>query len=935
MIKSPFKFLDSYTREDREIFFGRDQEITELYRKVFESKILLVYGVSGTGKSSLINCGLASRFDESDWLPLNVRRGSNIIESLNEAFNKQAIRPLKKNNSISEKLQSIYLDHFKPVYLIFDQFEELFIFGDKEERREFVQIVKTLTESDLQCRLIFVMREEYMAGVTEFETLIPTFFNNRVRIEKMSHINAIETIQKPCKVFNIKLEEGFAETLLEKLSPGSTDVELTFLQVFLDKIFRLAQEESATVKEMEQLTFTLSLLQRTGNVSDLLWSFLDDQISLMEDPDISMTVLKTFVSGKGTKRPANESETIDNVRSLGKKISQEKVTELLQTFVKLRVLKDKDDHGRYELRHDVLGEKIFEKFSLAEKELLEIRQMIENAYQYYLKRKILLNSDDLAYISNKDSLLNMNADLKRFLQESRKYQVALRKALKRLIAVSALALIILLTTIIYTISKKTKISNAYRYAFESITQFTKPVNRLCTAADAWTTNNSETSKGALFEAFNSMLKQPESDKNTDTIKSLYRKEFTPISSPIEFALCSNDNRYIYGYSRDSVIIWNKEGKIISKFKVGKSPIMNLIMSNNSEYIGGITLDSVLTVWDKDGEANFIKKIRYNPININQTFRFTKDNNILTLSNEHDAELLDVKGKCIQVFDHHKGSVNGLDASDDGRFIATASSDSTIGIWYLNSDKKLFEIYNTIGINHDTVWSVDFAPDSKYILSTSKDRSVRVTSINNDYVWGRRKYINFEDYNQISMYPTLAEFDRSGTGITVKSFESDYKKQNPFIFGIYYGIYEVDVTVDQIKKFDNLCFSPDKQNIVYVYGDETILASRQQFQVSHFSIFNNCRLLRLNGQKPFFSQDGKYIYTICDKHLESWFIDTETIYKIAMEYEKNGLAFFFNEGLLYLAIQLAPYQTATMLYVIGKSKIQEKRTSLHKSHIQRS
>ena len=131
-MKSPFKFLDSYTREDRAIFFGRDQEITELYRRVFESKMLLVYGISGTGKSSLVNCGLASRFDESDWLPVNVRRGNNIIDSLNDAFNKQALTPLKKNQSISEKLQSIYLDHFKPVYLLFDQFEELFIFGSEE-----------------------------------------------------------------------------------------------------------------------------------------------------------------------------------------------------------------------------------------------------------------------------------------------------------------------------------------------------------------------------------------------------------------------------------------------------------------------------------------------------------------------------------------------------------------------------------------------------------------------------------------------------------------------------------------------------------------------------------------------------------------------------------------------------------------------------------
>ena len=30
MSQSPFKFLDSYTKEDRDIFFGRDQEIEEL-----------------------------------------------------------------------------------------------------------------------------------------------------------------------------------------------------------------------------------------------------------------------------------------------------------------------------------------------------------------------------------------------------------------------------------------------------------------------------------------------------------------------------------------------------------------------------------------------------------------------------------------------------------------------------------------------------------------------------------------------------------------------------------------------------------------------------------------------------------------------------------------------------------------------------------------
>jgi hypothetical protein len=37
-MNSPFKFLDSYTKEDRDIFFGRDREIEELYQRIFESR---------------------------------------------------------------------------------------------------------------------------------------------------------------------------------------------------------------------------------------------------------------------------------------------------------------------------------------------------------------------------------------------------------------------------------------------------------------------------------------------------------------------------------------------------------------------------------------------------------------------------------------------------------------------------------------------------------------------------------------------------------------------------------------------------------------------------------------------------------------------------------------------------------------------------------
>ncbi len=461
-MKSPFKFLDSFTKEDKNIFFGRDNETEELYQKVFESKVLLVYGVSGTGKSSLVHCGLANKFQESDWLPINIRRGANINKSLlksiancqlqitnndetviaNEvrqsADNKQIATSAsgglamttKKKPSLKKQLKNLYLDHFKPIYLIFDQFEELFIFGSKSEREDFIQTVKTITESDINCKFMFVIREEYLAGITEFEKHLPEIMHNRIRLEKMTRNNAVHVIDGPCKVAEIEVEEGFSEALLNKLSPDSTEVELTYLQVYLDKLFK--QSPNA---------FTISLLQSFGDVKDLLGSFLDEQIAELDTPDEGLVILKAFVSTKGTKRQITEEEVQDYARTLGKNIDISQLKNLIQKFIALRILRDKDENNRYELRHDALAAKIYEKITLVEKELLEIRQFIENAYDNYRRRKILLSKTDLSYIAPYEDKIYLGNNLNEFLNKSKR-EVEKKKRRKRVV-VSIAAIVLL------------------------------------------------------------------------------------------------------------------------------------------------------------------------------------------------------------------------------------------------------------------------------------------------------------------------------------------------------------------------------------------------------------------------------------------------------------------------------------------------------------
>ena len=54
MAQSPFKLFEPYSSNDKNIFFGRDAEIYALYSLLQQTRLVLIYGASGTGKTSLI-----------------------------------------------------------------------------------------------------------------------------------------------------------------------------------------------------------------------------------------------------------------------------------------------------------------------------------------------------------------------------------------------------------------------------------------------------------------------------------------------------------------------------------------------------------------------------------------------------------------------------------------------------------------------------------------------------------------------------------------------------------------------------------------------------------------------------------------------------------------------------------------------------------------
>ena len=76
------------------------------------------------------------------------------------------------------------------VIFFLDQFEEFFSLLGEEARRNFLNVARELAAGTLPVRLVFAVREDLLAEMSQLKTAIPEIFHHEYRLKRLSREQA-------------------------------------------------------------------------------------------------------------------------------------------------------------------------------------------------------------------------------------------------------------------------------------------------------------------------------------------------------------------------------------------------------------------------------------------------------------------------------------------------------------------------------------------------------------------------------------------------------------------------------------------------------------------------------------------------------------------------------------------------------------------------
>lgn len=252
----PYRGIRPFRYVDHTIFFAREHERDRLASLVSVYRGTMLYGASGTGKSSLINAGLLPRAIELGFHPERVRvqprageelvverietadDGSEPLPSLLVDRDDASPRVVLSTAEFERRVEAACADH-RPL-LVFDQLEELCTLFETDEQlraqQRIVQLLVRLLRTPLPVKLLLVFREDYLGRVKELLAACPELVDQALQLTPLAP-DALPTIVRGpferhpgrfARAFDPALAARLEQALSERF--GSGELSLSEVQ---------------------------------------------------------------------------------------------------------------------------------------------------------------------------------------------------------------------------------------------------------------------------------------------------------------------------------------------------------------------------------------------------------------------------------------------------------------------------------------------------------------------------------------------------------------------------------------------------------------------------------------------------------------------------------------------------------------------------------
>jgi WD40 repeat protein len=402
---SPYKGLARFddSELDAQLFFGREREIELVTANLLASRLTVLYGPSGVGKSSLLHAGVVRRLRAL--VPAGgPGDGDGALAAVVDSWRDDPVaavaaaagaRQPEAHEPLADVLGERVAEVDGELYLVLDQMEEYFVYHGRDGGGPLRDVLgDILRRPELRVHVLLGIRDDALAELDRFKGRVPGLFGNVLRLDHLDVDAGRAAIVEPLATLAdlggpaVVAEPALVAAVVDQVAsgrierrlagrgvvPGATRrgrIEAPYLQLVMERIWEVERARGSTVLRAETLA-------ELGGAGRIVQDHLERALDGLPEPDRELVsrLFRQLVTPSGTK-------IAYGVHDLSRYAGEpaERLEDVLQSLSDERVVRavpGRNGGGpRYEIFHDVLGAAVLEWGARYEAEQALVQERLE------------------------------------------------------------------------------------------------------------------------------------------------------------------------------------------------------------------------------------------------------------------------------------------------------------------------------------------------------------------------------------------------------------------------------------------------------------------------------------------------------------------------------------------------------------------------------